>query len=97
MSRHHRANGTAYALAKARPSIRAGLPSPCVNACQYTGIVYPGEAFDVGHIVGAEAGGTNDRSNLGPAHVKCNRSDGGKVGAARTNAARRSQNKRRPW
>ena len=40
----------------------------------------PEQAFDVGH---ADPDGGHDLSNLGPAHVECNRRDGGRLGAAR--------------
>jgi hypothetical protein len=90
MSGNHAANNWAKYSARYRPSVKACLPSPCVNDCQYGGIVYPGQPFDVGHIVGYDRGGSNDRSNVGAAHVKCNRSDGGKIGASITNAAKRS-------
>jgi hypothetical protein len=97
MSGNHKANNWAKFSARYRPSVKACLPSPCVNACQLGGVVYPGQPFDVGHIVGYDAGGSNDRSNVGAAHVKCNRSDGGKIGAALTNAAKRSGKKLREW
>lgn len=97
---HKRANWAKYS-ARYRPSVAACLPSPCVNRCYLGGIVYPGQPFDVGHIVGLDAGGSNERSNVGAAHVKCNRSDGGKIGAAITNGRRRATTsagkKIRPW
>ncbi len=89
MSRHHRNPTTAAALRKARPSIARTLPAPCVNRCKLGGTVYPGQRWHVGHIVDKAYGGTDARSNLGPSHAHCNQSDGGKIGAARTNAKRK--------
>ncbi len=97
MSANHRRTGWATVSARYRKSIAATLPAPCVNVCVLGGVVHPDELWDVGHIVDAAAGGTNERSNLGPAHRRCNRSDGGKIGAAMTNAARKSSKKFRPW
>lgn len=98
MSQNHKRSGWATVSARHRPSIRAALPSPCVNPpCKHGGMVYPGQRFDVAHIVDADAGGSNDRSNLGAAHPDCNRRDGGRIGARKTNEARRSQKRRRAW
>ena len=44
--------------------------------------IQPGQLFDVGHIVDGHRGGTSQLSNLGGAHRRCNRSDGGRAGAA---------------
>jgi 5-methylcytosine-specific restriction endonuclease McrA len=41
-----------------------------------------GQLFDVGHIVDDYRGGSSSLSNLGGAHRRCNRSDGGRAGAA---------------
>ena len=90
VSGHHKRSDWPKYSKRYRPSITATLPAPCVNACLLGGVVYPGQRFDVGHIVGVEAGGSNDRSNVGPAHVSCNRSDGGRIGAAITNAGKRA-------
>lgn len=99
MSANHKRDGTAYKLKKARPHIDARLPAPCVNRCKLGGIVHPGQAYDVGHIIGKEAGGADVLSNFGPAHVTCNRSDGGKIGARITNARRKATTTtgRRAW
>lgn len=101
MSENHRRSSWSKYSARYRPSVAACLPSPCVNTCYLGGVVYPGQPFDVGHIVGIEAGGTNERSNVGAAHQSCNRSDGGKVGARITNSRRAASSasgkKLRPW
>lgn len=39
--------------------------------------------IDAGHILDAINGGTYDLDNLAPEHQSCNRSAGGKLGAAR--------------
>lgn len=97
MSQHHARSGWATISARYRPAIKASLPAPCVNRCTMGGTVLPGQAFDVAHIVDVAAGGSNARHNLGAAHQKCNRSDGGKLGAAKTNAAKRAALKVRKW
>jgi hypothetical protein len=102
MSQHHRRQGMAAKLRKFRPSIKATLPAPCVQPlCQLGGIVHPHEQWDVGHLPGRDAyldhGQPLTRNDVGPAHVKCNRSDGGKVGAAMTNRARLVEKRRREW
>lgn len=45
----------------------------------------PGCRFDVGHL---DPTGGHARANLAPECVKCNRSAGGRLGAAMTNAGR---------
>lgn len=98
MSQHHKREGWATVSARYRKSIEATLPAPCVDC---PGIVQPGERWDVGHIVGIFDGGSHDRSNLGPSHLRCNRSAGGKIGARLVNqrrAAASAESKGiRPW
>ncbi|WP_146087948.1 HNH endonuclease [Rathayibacter sp. AY1B5] len=67
--------------------IAPSLPRLCVNGCGRP--VLRSDKWQVGHIVGAEYGGKPVLSNVGPAHVKCNTSDGGRRGAAITNAAKK--------
>lgn len=96
MSQHHKYKRFSTFSKRYRPSIAASLPAPCVNNCGR--LVMPDQAWDVGHIIPAEdPRSTNERHNFGPAHRKCNRSDGGRRGAAITNAARRPEQKRREW
>lgn len=97
MSKWHKATRFSTYSKRFRPSIAATLPAPCVNRCRHGGIVRPDQAWDVGHIVAPENGGTNDRSNFGPAHRDCNRGDGGKRGAQLTNSARLAEKRRREW
>ena len=82
MSQNHKREGWATVY---RKSIEATLPAPCVDC---PGIVQPGDPWDVGHIVGIFQGGGHDRSNLGPSHRRCNRSEGGKIGARLVNQRR---------
>jgi len=101
MSVHHQRKGVARLLAKWRPSIAATLPAPCVQpSCKLGGTVYPEQLWDVGHLPGLDAyldDGPLTRDMVGPAHQHCNRSDGGKVGAAMTNAKHRAQKQMRAW
>jgi hypothetical protein len=101
MSQHHR-KGVAGKLAKWRPAIAATLPAPCVQpSCLLGGMVYPDQQWDVAHLPGRDAyldpSHHLTRSDVGPGHSKCNRSDGGKVGAAMTNAKHRAKKQMRPW
>ncbi|GAB6857862.1 hypothetical protein [Microbacterium xylanilyticum] len=50
--------------------------------------IEPGSRFDVGHL---DPDGGHALSNLAPECVRCNRSDGGRRGAALTNARRAGQ------
>lgn len=101
MSAHHQRKGVSGKLAKWRPAIAATLPAPCVQpACQLGGIVHSDQQWDVGHLPGHDAYldlGPLTRDQVGPAHRFCNRSDGGKVGAAMTNGRRRAKQQIRPW
>lgn len=69
------------------------LPRPCWRCAR---IIYPTDAWDVGHVVAiAEGGGMWDPANLAPeCRGPCNRADG-----ARITNDRRSQTYRRirPW
>jgi hypothetical protein len=89
MSDHHRTPGWQRFTAMARPIIRASLPAACVQPrCQMGGIVEPDQKWDVAHIVAPDEGGTDTLDNIGPAHQRCNRSDGGRVGQAKQMAAK---------
>lgn len=92
MSQHHRGNWTAADSKKWRARIAASLPAPC-SICGRD--VEPGSLWDVDHLEGVLAG--NDPSNLGPAHRSCNRRQGGKAGAAVTNAGRKKKSGVLPW
>lgn len=97
MSAHHRTSAWTKITKTMRPILKASLPAPCVNHCVLGGVVYPEQAFDVAHIVDVALGGTDDRSNLGPAHCKCNRSDGGKAGRAKQIATKREALRYPQW
>ncbi|WP_270353441.1 hypothetical protein [Microbacterium testaceum] len=53
--------------------------------------IEPGQPFDVGHL---DPDGGHGRDNLAPECRPCNRSDGGRRGAAITNARRRDRQPR---
>lgn len=83
MTAFHRSAAWAAFSKRARPILAASLPAPCVNAGRWAGcrgVVHPGEAFDVAHIVSHNVDPTQplDLSRVGPAHRLCNR----KAGAA---------------
>jgi len=56
------------------------------------GLIAPGTAFDVGHL---DPDGGHGVENLAPEHVRCNRREGGRRGAAIT-AANRGHRTPRP-
>lgn len=43
-------------------------------------LIYPDQAWDIGHQQDQALGGSNDLSNLHPEHARCNRSAGGHLG-----------------
>ena len=108
MSEHHRTSEWAKARATNRLRIAATLPAPCIDCGRP---VLPDQKWQVGHIVSvvtARAMGwttmqMNHPSNLGPTHAKgpgqraCNQIAGGKLGAAKTNEARRAKDRRPNW
>ncbi|SDO77741.1 hypothetical protein SAMN04487848_2060 [Microbacterium sp. ru370.1] len=53
--------------------------------------IEPGQRFDVGHL---DPNGGHSRSNLAPECVPCNRSEGGRRGAAITNTRDRARRPR---
>jgi hypothetical protein len=81
MTAHHRTAAWSKVQRQMRPRIAATLPAPCINRCGKN--VTPDQQWDIGHIVSVTAGGSDDPNNLGAAHVRCNRSDGGKEGRAK--------------
>jgi len=93
MSRHHAEAGWASISAAARPLLEAALPLPCIQGCGR--MVEPGQAFDIAHRVDlARHGDVND---YGVAHRGCNRSAGGRLGAAMMNGRRRTRSRRLAW
>jgi 5-methylcytosine-specific restriction endonuclease McrA len=67
---------------------------PCVNC---GGAVLPGEKWEVGHIIPASQGGQTILSNTGPAHYRCQRLEGGRLGSRIVNGTRQAQKDIRPW
>jgi 5-methylcytosine-specific restriction endonuclease McrA len=89
MSRHHSDSGWTKELAAIwRKRLEAELPMPCIRCRRWITEDTPRAAFEVDHIISLSEGGTNDAENLALSHKKCNRSHGGKQGAAVTNAKR---------
>lgn len=100
MSQHHRKVKWSTLSRKYRAQIAPLLPLPCVQPrCKLGGIVNPSDTWDVAHLHDLAADPTQipDRNAVGPAHAACNRSDGGKRGAAMTNRARAASSGRREW
>lgn len=79
MSAIHRSKEYAAFVRKARPIIEATLPARCIKC---PGIIRPGTKWHVGHIIDDALGGELTMSNVGPEHVRCNTSSGGKLGAS---------------
>ena len=95
MSQHHRASGWTTAVARTwRTRIDAQLPLPC-SVCAR--LVQRTDAWDVDHIVPVSAGGRHTSANLAPAHRGCNRRAGGRLGAAKTNSAKRTDQRLPAW
>lgn len=65
--------------ARVRAAWRHGTEVHCWRRGE---LIEPGRAFDVGHL---DPDGGHAISNLAPECVRCNRSDGGRRGAAITN------------
>jgi hypothetical protein len=74
---------------QARAKCRAMLPWACRHCGGMISPDDPETSWDAGHREGNEnrAGGSTD--GMEPEHSRCNRSEGGKVGAAITNSQRR--------
>ena len=98
MSQHHRSPEWHRARRAVRtiltPRIARGEHVPCVNCGRP---VLPGQRWDVGHLIDADKGGTVSLSNLGAAHRHCNRSDGGRAGAIKTNQQSRRARRLPSW
>jgi hypothetical protein len=103
MSQHHRSGGwTSKDLRKWKPRIAATLPAPCVD-CGH--VVTAEMTWQVGHIVPVWRGGEKTTDNLGPSHSNgsgpggrsCNQSAGGRMGAAKTNAAKKTARRLPNW
>ena len=68
-----------------RPQVEAGV----VRCARCGQLIVPGERWELDHASGKHG-------YLGPSHFRCNRSAGGKLGAAITNGAR-SRKVSRVW
>jgi len=101
---HHRSAAWVKVRNRVRPILQARINAgglPCVNRCVMGGAVFAGQVWDVAHIVDVAKGGTDQPSNLGAAHRRCNRSDGGTEGARKTNQQRKTKRdtdkRNQPW
>jgi hypothetical protein len=74
--------------------LQAGSLVICVNCGR---AIQQGQRFDVGHKRRPDDGGSHALSNLGGAHRRCNRSHGGRIGAAMTNRASRRARRLPSW
>jgi|GEM_PF-2781878 len=98
MTSLHRSNEYLAFTKRMRPILRASLPQPCADyhgTC--TGIVQPGEQFDVAHLIPLSAGGTNTMANIGVSHRRCNRKAGGSLGGHKTSARNRRRTEKPAW
>jgi hypothetical protein len=106
LSRHHtRAGWTPKVAQRHERRNRASLPALCVNGCGR--LITPDMTYGIdwenGHFDNLAEGGSVKLT--GPAHVKCNRGAGGRLGASITNGRRRARdaedkqqtNGLRPW
>lgn len=97
MSEHHRRTGWTRIAAKWRPRLAATLPAPCLGPCVLGGTVERTDTWEVGHVHPlslAEEGHVWTAEDFAPIHAKCNRRDGGRMGAAITNAKKAGEDKR---
>lgn len=81
MSKGHDARGWNASTRKYwKARIEASLPQPCARC----GVdIQPGSTYDIDHIVSLSQGGLTEADNLSAAHVRCNRSHGGRIGRAK--------------
>lgn len=69
--------GDTRAWRRLRVGYGARLPVPCWRCGE---MIWPGDAFDLGHVHDRALGGGDD--DLAPEHRACNRSAGGRLGRA---------------
>lgn len=93
MSRHHDRAGWAGRTQAIRKRLEPTLPAPCVQRCGR--LVEPGQLWDVAHLTDLALGG--DLHHYGVAHRSCNRSAGGRLGAAMSNKRRRANSRKPSW
>lgn len=105
MSEHHRRQKWSTFTRQRRAELLPLLPLPCIRCGKPVhpdpprpaGVTYWPTRWHVGHIQDAAKGGRPTRANTGPIHTSCNLRDGGKAGAAVTNARRAAGQGIRPW
>lgn len=93
MSQHHRASKHTTYSPRVRRLLAATLPRKCMD-CPH--VVTEEMRWQVGHLIPANQGGRTTFENCAPSHEwcpwcrkRCNQSSGGRMGAAKVNAARR--------
>lgn len=93
MSVHHRRQRWDARTRGFRARLKPQLPLPCISCGKPVHDDPPGHrgptTWHVGHILDAARGGRPVWGNIGPVHAGCNLRDGGKLGAALTNSAKR--------
>lgn len=93
MSRHHdRIGWNGRNVEKARAKVQAEIDQGRAVCGKCGKPVLPGQAFDAGHVVDLMYG-TADRT-VQAEHRSCNRSAGGRLGAAVTNGRRKQKQTR---
>lgn len=95
---YHRSSRWITFSKAARKVIQPTLPRPCVDpAPGCPGLVQPSDQWDVAHLPGHEAHRAPwlplSIDMVGPAHRKCNRSQGARMGRAKQLVRTRSKSK----
>lgn len=83
MSRHHDSAKWAATSAKLRARYKPQVDSGNAVCGRCRRPIHPGEPWDVGHVVDLSSG--QPSQGYRTEHRRCNRSAGGKLGAAKTN------------
>ena len=89
MSQHHDAAKWTSENKKIRARLAATLPAPC-SICGFE--VHEDQLWDADHLDGIQ-----NTDEVGVAHRFCNRSHGGRQGAAVTNAKRKAEPRIAKW
>lgn len=86
MSGHHRTKEWFKVARQVRPLLAAMVRNGEAACTKCGRPIVEGMVWQIDHIIAIVDGGTDNWDNLGPAHKRCNQSDGGRKGAAITNA-----------
>lgn len=79
MSRHHQASGYTRIAKTLRKRLEPTLPRPCAHCGKP---VHAAQKWDVAHLTDLGRGDYSGVTRVAVAHRSCNRSAGGKLGAA---------------